>query len=76
VAEANQLARDAKALRNRVKDGHPSSAEADQLLARAAKMQSIIENHQVPTSAGIWTNATEPLQSLASAYGGSWVVHR
>jgi Skp family chaperone for outer membrane proteins len=76
VAEADQLARDAKTLRNRVKDGNPSSAEADQLLAGAAKMQSIIEKHQAPASASLWTNANEPLQTLAHAYGGSWVVNR
>jgi hypothetical protein len=76
VGEAEQLAKDAKVLRNRVKDGEPSSAEADQLLVRAAKMQEFIHSHQVPASAGIWTSATEPLQNLASAYGGSWVVNR
>jgi hypothetical protein len=72
VAEAQDLARDAKALRKRVKDGQPSSAEADQLLLRAAKMQSIIDEHQVPASAAIWASANEPLRNLASAYGGSW----
>jgi hypothetical protein len=72
VAEAQELARDAKALRKRVKDGQPSSAEADQLLVRAAKIQSIIEKHQMPASAGIWASANEPLQNLASAYGSSW----
>jgi hypothetical protein len=76
VAEADQLAKDAKALRNRVKDGNPSSAEADQLLVGAAKMRTTIEKHQAPASASLWTNANEPLQTLASAYGGSWVVHR
>jgi hypothetical protein len=76
VGEADQLARDAKALRNRVKDGNPSSAEADQLLVSAARMRTTIEKHQAPASASIWTNANEPLQTLASAYGGSWVVHR
>ena len=76
VGEADRLAKSAKALRNRVKDGNPSSAEADQLLVGAAKVQEFIDTHQVPTSAGIWTSATEPLQNLASAYGGSWVVNR
>lgn len=76
VAEADQLAKDAKALRNRVKDGQPSSAEADQLLVDAAKMRTVIDKHQAPASASIWTNANEPLQILANAYGGSWVVNR
>ena len=76
VGEADQLAKDAKTLRNRVKDGNPSSGEADRLLARAAKMQEFIDGHQVAASAGVWASATEPLQNLASAYRGSWVVNR
>jgi hypothetical protein len=76
VGEADELAKDAKALRNRVKDGQPSSAEADQLLANAARMQAAIEKYQVPASASLWSNASEPLQTVAHAYGGSWVVNR
>jgi hypothetical protein len=72
VNEAGQLSKDAKALRNRVKDGDASSAEADRLLARAAKLQSFIGTHQVLTSAGIWTSVTPRLEGVASAYGSSW----
>jgi hypothetical protein len=63
------LAREAKALRNRVRDGHPSSAEAEGVLARAARLQGFISSHRVPASADIWRNATASLQSLAAAYG-------
>jgi hypothetical protein len=72
VAEADQLSREAKTLRERVEDGDPSSAEARQVLNRAANVQSFIDRHQVPASAAAWASATERLQSVASAYGGSW----
>jgi hypothetical protein len=72
VGEADQLKKDAKLLRDRVKDAEPSSAEADRLLARAAKLQAFIGSRQVPTSASAWTNAGDHLQSVASAYGTSW----
>jgi hypothetical protein len=72
VGEAEQLSKDAKTLRDRVKDGKPSSAEAEALLARATKLQTFIASHQVPTSARAWSGVTGRLQSLASAYGASW----
>ena len=72
VAEADQLSKEAKTLRERVKDGDPSSAEARQVLNRAANVQSFIDGHQVPASAAAWSSVTERLQSVASAYGGSW----
>jgi hypothetical protein len=76
VGEADQLSKDAKALRDRVKDAEPSSAEADRLLERAAKLHAFIDSHQVPTSAGTWSSATTRLQSVASAYGSPWPRHR
>jgi hypothetical protein len=72
VSEADGLSKDAKALRGRVKDGRPSSAEAERLLARAAKVQSIVDAHQMPTATTAWTTATAGLQTVASAYGNSW----
>jgi hypothetical protein len=76
VGEADQLSKDAKTLRERVKDGEPSSAEADRLLASATRLQAFIDSHQVPTSAANWTAATARLQSLASAYGARWPSSR
>jgi hypothetical protein len=76
VGEADGLSKDAKAFRDRVKDGEPSSAEADRVLARATKLQGLIDGHQVPASAGTWTNVTPRLQSVASAYGTSWPGRR
>jgi len=69
VGEADQMSKDAKALRDRVKDGKPSSAEADRLLAQAAKLQAFIESHKAPTSSSAWSGFSTPLQSVAGAYG-------
>jgi hypothetical protein len=72
VREADQLAKDAKVLRDKVKDEDPSSAEAERLLTRAAKLRTFITGHKVPTTAGIWSGVAGQLQTVASAYGGSW----
>jgi hypothetical protein len=72
VAEADQLSKEAKTLRDRVNDGDPSSAKARQVLNRAANVQSFIAGHRVPASAAAWSSVTERLQNVASAYGGSW----
>lgn len=69
VAEADALSKDAKALRGRVKDQQPSSAEAERLLARAAKVQEDIDSHKLPSSVGLWSGIRTGLQSVASAYG-------
>ena len=71
VGEADQLTKDAKALRDRVKDGKPSSAEADRLLAQAAKLQAFIESHKAPTSSSAWSGLSTPLESVAGVYGNS-----
>ena len=72
VRDADQLSKDAKALRDRVKDGKPSSAEADRLLAQASKMHAFIGTHQLPMSAGLWSEVPMRLQTIAAAYGTSW----
>jgi hypothetical protein len=72
VREADQLSKDAKAVRSRVNDGKPSSAEADRLLERAARLQSFIQAHQVPTSASAWPGIRSRLEAIAGAYGRRW----
>ena len=72
VDEAEALSKDAKTLRSRLKDGKPTSAEADQLIARAGKLQKFIEGHQVPASASAWPALSTSLQSVASAYRVPW----
>lgn len=69
VREVDQLAKDAKALRSRVKDGNPSSAEADQMLARAVRIRTFLESHPTPSSAGAWAGINGQLQTIAGAYG-------
>jgi hypothetical protein len=76
VSEVDQLQKDAKTLRERVKDGNPSSAEAERLLAQAAKVQNFISGRQLPTSSAAWSGVASPLQSLASAYGAAWPATR
>jgi hypothetical protein len=76
VNEADQLQKDAKTLRERVKDGNPSSAEAERLLTQAAKVQNFISDRKLPTSAAAWSGVESPLQSLASAYRAAWPVNR
>ena len=72
VAEADQLTKDAKALRDRVKDTKPSSAEASKLLAQASKVQGFVQSHQVPASAAAWKATAGYLQVVANAYGAPW----
>ena len=50
VQEADQLSKDAKVLRDRVNDSKPSSAEADQVMSRAAKLHDV---HPGPPGAGL-----------------------
>jgi len=69
IADAEQWSKDAKALRDRVKDGKPSSAEAERVTADAAKLKAFVEGKTLPASAAAWSSASAPLQTLAQAYG-------
>ena len=71
VGEAALLAKGAKSLRSRVNEGKPSSAEAEALLGRAAKLRAFIESHQVPESSTAWASLAPRVQMLANAYGAS-----
>ena len=72
VADVDQLSKDAKTLKSRVKDGKPSSAEASRVLVQAARLQDFVKTHQVPVSTTTWNSAADQLQNLASAYGAPW----
>lgn len=72
VAEADQLTKDAKALRDRVKDTKPSSAEASKFLAQASKVQGFLASHPLPASAAAWKAAAGHVQVVAIAYGKPW----
>ena len=69
TAEADSLAKDAKALRSLVKNGEPSSAEADRLLARAAKLRSTISGRNLIGSAAAMTGLRPQIETVANAYG-------
>ena len=71
VADAEQWSKDAKALRDRIKDGKPSSSEADAVAAGAAKLKAFVEARALPASAGVWASASGARQTLAQAYGPS-----
>jgi len=68
VSEADQLSQDAKTLRDRVKDAKPSSAEADEVLTRAHKLETFIQGHKVPAAARAWTAVSSQLENVAAAY--------
>ena len=76
VNVADEFANDARKLRDKVKNGDPSSSEAQHLLERAMAIQSILKAHQTPTSSGIWNGVPPLLQQLASAYGMAWSATR
>lgn len=72
VVEADELGKAAKALRDRVKDNKPSSAEAERLLAGASKMQTFLNGRRMPLSSTVWVHAPAQLQTVAAAYGSAW----
>ena len=72
LAEADRLALDAKALRDRVSAGQPSASEADRLLAQAATLKASLDQHPAPSAAQAWADLMKSLQTVAGAYGRSW----
>jgi hypothetical protein len=70
VGEADQLSTDAKTLRDRVKGGDPSSAEAATVLDRASRIRTFMEGHNgLPTASGAWSDLASKLTTIASAFG-------
>lgn len=69
VKDAEQLSKDAKALRARVQDGKPASAEVDQLLGRARTLHAFVTSRQLPTTMSVWSELNGQLQKVAAAYG-------
>ena len=70
IAEVDELSKAAKALRSRLKDGQPSSAEAGKLFATAGRIKSFLDAHQgAVASASVFGGLAPKLQALAAAYG-------
>jgi hypothetical protein len=74
VDGAGQMSKDAKTLRDRVKSGNPSTAEAARIFDHASRIQSFLDSHRTPTASGIWRGIAPTLGPLAGAYGFSWPV--
>ena len=72
VDEADQLVKETKALRDRLNDGKPSSAEADQVLTRAARLRTFVGAHSMPAASSAWSSVSEHLATVASAYRVPW----
>jgi hypothetical protein len=56
-------------LRERVKDGKPSSAEADRVAAGTQKLKGFIGGRTLHATAGVWARTSGPRQTVAQAYG-------
>jgi hypothetical protein len=69
VDQADQWTKDVKTLHDRVKDGQPSSAEADRVLQGAATLKTAIDGRTVPSAKSAWGATTPLLQTIAQAYG-------
>lgn len=72
TAHADRMSKDAKALRERLDDGQPSSAEAGRLLAGAQRVSAALDGREVPASSALWSTMTPHLRTVARAYGASW----
>jgi hypothetical protein len=68
AGQADELSKAAKALSSRLKDGKPSSAEADVLLAQASKVDDFLDGRNAAASSAAWTAASTPRKTLSSAY--------
>jgi hypothetical protein len=69
VGEADQLSDDAKTLRDRLKDGDPSSAEAQTVLDRASRIRSFMGDHNgLSTATAAYGELASTLTAIASAF--------
>jgi len=73
VSAVDNLSKDAKALRSRVSDGKPSSAEAEALLSHAAAFDAALSARQASAARSMWTGTlAKQLETVATAYRLSW----
>lgn len=68
IAEADTFAKSAKALKDRVNGGKPSTAEAQQLFQQAAKIKELTGGRTLPTAGGAWAGVGSKLATVAQAY--------
>lgn len=73
LSTVDDLSKDARALRGRVNDGKPSSAEAEALLGRAAAFDSALGARHVSAARSMWTGSlAKQLETVATAYRLTW----
>lgn len=70
--EADRLSQAAEILRDRVKDGAPSSSELDRLLAQASRTETRLGEYPTPASRALWGELASRLAALADAYHVDW----
>ena len=68
VAAADSFAKSAKALKDRVGGGKPSTAEAQQLFQQAAKVKEFMGSRSLPVAGGAWGDVGSKLATVAQAY--------
>jgi hypothetical protein len=68
IAEADSFAKSAKALKDRVGDGKPSTAEAQQLFQQAARIKDVLGGKNLATAPGAWGGVGSKLATVAQAY--------
>jgi hypothetical protein len=71
IGEADAFAKGAKALKDRVGDGKPSTAEAQHLFQQAAKIKEFMGSRSLPSAGGAWGGVGSKLATVAQAYGMS-----
>jgi len=69
IGEADAFAKSAKALKDRVDDGKPSTAEAQHLFQQAAKIKELMGSRSLPMAGGAWSGIGSKLGLVAQAYG-------
>ena len=72
VSSADELSKNAKALKSRVDDGKPSSAEAERVLSDASAIQRAIAGHQAPKASAAWASLGPKFEALSVAYRIPW----
>ena len=73
VGEIDLLTKDAKALKSRLSDGQPTSAEAERMFEHAQKVKDLIaaRTYGTPVTAA-WSPMNADLKTVAGTFGRSW----
>ena len=72
VRSADDFKKDAEALRSRVGNDEPSTAEADRVLTHASGLQKVVTDRRLVDAGGAWSKVTPQVRELAGVYGVAW----